>query len=147
MENIGKEEFDSKMLFMPVSDLGQTLQHIESIDLEADDSAVLITSVCIKKRVGVNLARHFSVVIIDMPSFKKASNTIMSEHADKEEILVISDPQDLDKIPERKFSVKRTSIKSIQLSRKSSKNIYSDQGKEASTDMNSDSSSASDILK
>jgi hypothetical protein len=147
MANLEHEGFDSKMLYLSVTDLSQTLKYIEGETIDADLTSIMISSITIKKRSGINLTRYVSLVIIDMPSFKKEANAIASVYESDDEVFIVSDLKDLDKIPERKSTVKRSSSKSIQLGRDNSRPKLSIHDKELSVELSSDNSLSSDILK
>jgi hypothetical protein len=97
------------MLYVPVTDLTQTLHIIDDMDIDIQDGYVSIISICISKRTGIGLSHRVSSTIVDMPSFKQSKNDIVtSVYEGDDQVFVISDTRDLDMIPDR------TSIKMVE---------------------------------
>lgn len=101
------------MFYVPVTDLSQTLQFIDDMDIDIDDGYVSIISIRISKRNGIGLSHRVSATIVDMPSFKQSKNDIVtSVYEEDDQVFLISDTRDLDMIPDRTSIKFRESDKS-----------------------------------
>lgn len=125
MSNVNNEGFDSKMLFIQLTDLQEMIRFIDNIIVDPDTCSVMISDISVKRRSGLSLKKIASLIEIELPSLKKESHVISSafEDDDDDEVMIIKDHHDLQQLEEmpKQSSLPSLPNRSLRLSKLSDK--------------------------